>query len=133
MEKTAFERVVAEEFPYAVPERFRELIKNLVFTVEDEPSTEVRRDYELEEGETLLGLYTGVPLTARGDAYGVGAALPDIIILYQEPIEAEAAELGSGEGAIRRVIRETVWHEVAHHFGFDDDQVEEREARRPHA
>ncbi len=129
MDREAFEKLVAEEFPRAVPEKFRKLIANLAFLVEDEPSFEVREEQGLEDGETLLGLYMGLPLTARGEGYGVGATMPDSIILYRLPLEEEAEALGGGEGALRRAIRETIWHEVAHHFGFDDAQVEEREER----
>ena len=101
----------------------------------------------------MLGLYRGIPATARGDLYGVGATLPDTITLYQNPIENEADALMSiaRRGAsianlqqeimrakqgisrtnfIRKVIRETIWHEVAHHFGFDEEQVQRREDER---
>jgi len=123
-----FENIVAEEFPKAVPERFRELLSNVVLLVEDEPSVEVRREQGIEEGETLLGLYTGIPLTERDTQYGMGT-MPDTIILYKNPTEEEAEERGGGEEMVRKIIRETIWHEVAHHFGFDDDQVEEREKK----
>lgn len=125
-----FEHLVAEEFPTAVPEKFRNKINNVAFLVEREPSREVRKVESLEEGETLLGYYRGVPHTARGEAYGVGGALPDTITLYQGPIEEEAASLGGGEEVLRKVIRETIWHEVAHHFGMDEHEVQEKERER---
>ena len=135
-----FEQLVAEEFPTAVPEKFRDKIKNVAFLVEDEPSPEIRKREGLKRNETLLGYYHGIPHTVRGDFYGVGATLPDTITLYQKPIEAEAHELQhtnilkdvrmSYEEAVRKVIRETIWHEVAHHFGMDEHEVRERESRR---
>ena len=70
-----FENIVAEEFPKAVPERFRELLSNVVLLVEDEPSVEVRREQGIEEGETLLGLYTGIPLTERDTQYGISLSI----------------------------------------------------------
>ena len=135
MHPEAFEQLVEEEFPNAVPEKFRDLIKNLAFIVEDEPSPEVRKLEELGVDETLLGYYRGIPATARGDWYGVGMTLPDTITLYQIPIEAEAEfEMQQHglvfEAAVRKVIRETIWHEVAHHFGYDETQVRGREERR---
>lgn len=125
-----FEQLVAEEFPTSVPEKFRGKIRNVAFLVEDEPSAEVREFEQLGANETLLGYYRGIPHTARGEGYGVGGVLPDTITLYQKPILEEAAELGGGEENVRKVIRETIWHEVAHHFGMDEHEVQERERRR---
>lgn len=140
MTREEFEQLIEEEFPRAVPEKFHHLIKNVGFLAEDEPSEETRREQGLEEGETLLGLYKGIPHTARGGHYGEGATLPDTITLYQGPIEEEAAGLEhsnvlqnvrmSYEDWVRRVVRETIWHEVAHYFGYDEDQVRGREDER---
>jgi len=129
MNKDFFEHLVAEEFPNAIPEKFRGLIKNVAFLVEDEPSAEVRKVEHLDINETLLGYYHGIPHTVRGENYGVGGVLPDTITLFQLPIEEEAGELGGGEAAVRKVIRETIWHEVAHHFGMDEHEVQERERK----
>ncbi|OGC84681.1 hypothetical protein A3F55_02325 [Candidatus Adlerbacteria bacterium RIFCSPHIGHO2_12_FULL_53_18] len=140
MTREAFEQLVAEEFPTAVPEKFRNRIANVAFLVEDEPSVEVRETERLGPGETLLGYYKGIPHTARGEGYGVGGVMPDTITLYKLPIEDEAHELEhsnilqnvgmSYEGCVRRVICETIWHEVAHHFGMDEHEVQEREKGR---
>lgn len=125
MTREEFEKIVEEEFPRAVPAKFHHLIHNVGFLVEDEPSRETRREQGLHPNETLLGLYRGVPHTARGDFYGVGATLPDTITLYQRPIEYEAGVAGD----VRKVIRETIWHEVAHYFGYDEEQVRGREEK----
>src|SRR3989344_3844982 len=128
MTREAFEKLIEEEFPNAVPEQFHGLIKNLAFIAEDEPSPEVRKEEKLAPEETLLGYYRGIPHTARGDLYGVGPTLPDTIVLYQLPIDDEAEHLlehsnilqnvrMSYEEAVRKVVRETIWHEVAHFFG----------------
>ena len=116
MSLKAFRRAVAEIGFSAVPEKFRELLSNVALIVEDEP----------RDGEPLLGLYQGVPQTQRADGYGI-LSMPDTITLYRKPILDEAAETGM---SIQRVIRDTIWHEVAHHFGLDEDDVEERERRR---
>ncbi len=148
MLREEFEKIVEEEFPRAVPEKFHHLIKNVGFLVEDEPSKETRREQDLHPNETLLGLYRGTPHTARGDFYGVGPTVPDTITLYQRPIEEEANEQAQAEGkawpsglerpprglaseALRKVIRDTIWHEVAHYFGYDEHQVRGREAKHP--
>ena len=127
MTKDAFETLVAEEFPKAIPEKFRALMQNVALLIEDEPSQALRKEEGLRRNETLLGLYHGIPATARGDYYGVGATLPDTITLFQKPIEESALEEGAD---VRQVIRDTIWHEVAHHFGFDERQIRGREKKR---
>lgn len=116
-----FERVAAEEYA-RVPERFRALIKNVALIIENEPDEETRKEEGLTEEETLLGLYRGVPATARGDFYS--GVLPDTITLYREPILDEAKEAAMDA---REVIRETMWHEIAHYFGMEEDAVDWRE------
>lgn len=124
MTREEFEKLIEKEFENAIPEKFRPHIRNVGFLVEDEPDEETRRLENLGPGETLLGLYRGIPYPARGDIYGMGSTMPDTITLYQKPIEDEASHTG---GDIRRVIRETIWHEVAHLFGMDEHQVRHRE------
>ena len=71
----------------------------------------------LEEDELLLGLYEGIPLTER---YGYDMVLPDKITLFQKAIEA----ICSTDEEVLREIRDTITHEVAHHFGYDDPSLE---------
>lgn len=126
MTREEFEKLVREGYQL-LPEKSRERVRNVALLIEEEPSPEVREREGLGEGETLLGLYQGIPATARGDSYGVGPTLPDTITLYQLPIEEAAREGGED---IRKVIAETIWHEYAHHFGMDEDEVRLREAKR---
>ncbi len=137
MEQAEFERLIREGFE-SLPEAVREQIKNVALLLEDEPSIDVRKEEGLRDDETLLGRYVGVPRTARGEAYGVGVPLPDIITLYRIPIEEAAYEdmehlspLGFTEemfrDRIRVVIADTIWHEFAHHFGMDEVEVRKRE------
>ncbi len=121
--RQVFERMVSDAFN-TLPDRIRQRVVNVVFIVEDEASNEVRVGEGLTENETLFGLYTGIPCTARGTAYGVGGTFPDMIYIYQNPIEEAAA------GDILRmkdIVRDTVWHEVAHYFGYEEDAVMRRE------
>ncbi len=127
MPREEFEQLVAEEFPTAVPEDFRDKIKNVAFLIESEPSQELRLEEGLGPFETLLGHYRGIPHTARGDFYGMGATMPDTITLFQFPIEQAALQDGA---SVRQVIRDTIWHELAHHFGMDESAVRRREAER---
>lgn len=121
-----FEKLVAAGYEQ-LPEWVRAKIKNVALLVEDEPSKEEREAQGLSHDETLLGLYKGVPLSARGDYYGVGMTLPDTITLYRRPI-LEAAE--EEHKPVEQVIAETVWHEFAHHFGMDEAEVRAREEQR---
>lgn len=118
--------MVAEGYE-RLPEWVRKKISNVAILVEDLPSEETRKEEGLEDDETLLGLYRGVPLTARGDMYGVGATLPDTITLFKLPI-LEAAEQDAMD--VQDVVAETIWHEFAHHFGMDEHEVRERERNR---
>ena len=126
MKRIDFEKLVAEGFE-RLPEWVREKIKNVALLVEDEPAGEDRKAEGLSDDETLLGLYKGIPLSARGDMYGVGMTMPDTITLYQIPIEEAAPEDGKD---VRDVVAETIWHEFAHHFGMDEGEVREREQKR---
>jgi predicted Zn-dependent protease with MMP-like domain len=118
-----FARLVAEEYPRAVPERFLPLVKNCAVLVADEPDEETLAEMGLPLGDTLLGLYRGQPLSERGADYGVSGTLPDTVTIYRLPVLDEAEDFGGGEAEVRRVIRETIWHEIAHHFGLDEDEV----------
>ncbi len=130
-----FEQLVAEEFESAIPEPFRDKIKNVAFLTADEPTAEVRQKERLGPGQTLLGYYQGIPYPSRGSWYGMGATLPDTITLFRLPIEEEAHRVmhrsgTSPEEAIRQVVRDTIWHEVAHHFGMNEKEVRQRESER---
>ena len=118
-----FEKLVTQGYE-KLPEWVREKIKNVALLVEDEPSEEDRKEEGLSDDETLLGLYKGIPLSARGENYGVGMTLPDTITLYKLPI-LEAAEDDAKD--VQDVVAETIWHEFAHHFGMDEHEVRERE------
>ena len=126
MRRNEFEALVHEGFEQ-LPAWVRKKIKNVGLLVEDEPDEAVRHEEGLGPDETLLGLYRGIPQTARGEGYGVGATLPDTITLYQKPIEEAAKEDGI---SVAQVVAETIWHEFAHHFGMDEKEVREREAKR---
>ncbi len=126
MTRDQFEELVEEGFE-KLPLWVRERIRNVAILVEDEPSDEDRREQGLAEEDTLLGLYKGIPLSERGEHYGVGMTLPDTITLYQGPIEIAAEEDGL---PVAQVIAETIWHEFAHHFGMDEHEVQLRESKR---
>ncbi|MEZ0236013.1 MAG: metallopeptidase family protein [Actinomycetota bacterium] len=104
-----FMALVAEALD-ALPEWVRRTLDNVDVLVDDHPPDEIDPD--------TLGLYEGIPLTERGSDYS--GVLPDRITLFAMPIAAEA---GPDDDALKRVIGETVVHEIAHHFGIDDERL----------
>lgn len=126
MERKDFEKLV-DEGVAAVPEKFRDKIKNVAFIVTNCPTREQLLENNIPLGDTLLGLYEGIPLTERGEYYGVSATLPDRITIFQKPVEEAAYEDGK---EIREIVKETISHEVAHYFGMSEREVGEREERR---
>lgn len=104
----------------SLPEEFGSRLWNLEVVIEREPSREDLRSVGLGADETLLGLYQGVPLTERGPS--LSGSLPDLISIYQGPIERECA---GDPDCIREQVRETVVHEVAHYFGISDERLVE--------
>ena len=104
-----FEHVVLETLD-SLPTELRDRISNVEVVVEDEPP----------DGQPLLGLYQGVPLTRRGSGYS--GALPDKITIYRAPLERL---YGHDVDALREQIRHVVLHEIAHHFGISDARLVE--------
>ncbi|MCL5110206.1 MAG: metallopeptidase family protein [Chloroflexi bacterium] len=113
-----FERLVAESLD-GLPERFRQRLANVAVVVEDEPSPEEQDETGHDQSEPLFGLYQGTPLTARGSGYGM--VLPDKITIFRGPIE----RFCRSRREMRWEVRRTVVHEFAHHFGIDDDHLDE--------
>ena len=123
MDDTTFEKLVFEGVD-AIPEPFRSKIENVAFFIMDKPTPEQRKQFHLDRHHTLLGLYQGVPQTVRGVHYHL--ALPDKITIFKEPILA----LSDDPETIRRIVADTVWHEVGHHFGLNEAEVRHKEAER---
>jgi predicted Zn-dependent protease with MMP-like domain len=122
MDKNRFTRLV-EEALRDIPPRFRDAMQNVAVVVEDEPSPELLEEMEMEPGDTLFGLYQGIPLTERDSHYG--NALPDRISIYQKPIEDACDD----DEDIRQCVAETVIHEFGHYFGLSEEEIEEIEER----
>jgi len=93
-----------------LPDDLRDAMSNVAIVVEDEPPA----------GQPLLGLYEGIPLTARTSWYA-GAA-PDKISIYRGPLERL---YGHDPELLEQMIRRVVLHEIAHHFGISDERLVE--------
>jgi predicted Zn-dependent protease with MMP-like domain len=101
-----------------IPAELAAAISNVDIVVQDRPGLEAEAA-RVAPGALLLGLYQGIPLTRRGPSYG--GVLPDRISIYQDNIERVART----PEAIRALVRRTVIHEVAHHFGISDERLQE--------
>lgn len=102
-----------------MPDEFAELMSNIAVQVEEWPTEEVLLDLGLDpRRDTIYGLYTGVPLDERGGWYG--NVLPDIILIYRQPLLDDCR---TREELIHE-IQLTLLHEVGHHFGFDEEEME---------
>jgi acetylglutamate kinase len=110
---------LAEQAIAAIPERLRRHVENLAITVEDLAEDEVLDELGIGSPWELTGLYQGVPLGER--SVSDVARLPDRIVLYRQAILFEWIELGEDLG---RLVANVVVHEIAHHFGFSDAEIE---------
>ena len=112
LRQARFARLVARALD-ELPAEFRERMRNIEIVVEDEPTPDQLRG----DGE-LLGLYEGVPLTDRG---AMEPYLPDRISIFRGPIE----RISASPRRQAEIVRDTVVHEVAHHFGISDKRLGE--------
>lgn len=92
-------------------------LKNVLVTYEDEPTREQLQKQGIRHGQELLGLYEGVPLTQRGIGYNL--VLPDRITIFKNPILRVTRTMDEFVDQVRR----TLWHEIAHYYGLNHDQI----------
>ena len=109
MSREEFEGAVGDALD-EVPEDLAGMMSNVAVLVEDEPPDDRR----------LLGLYEGVPLTERNEWWAAGS-LPDRITIFRNPI----LRICRSRADVVEQVRITVVHEIAHHFGIDDDRLHE--------
>ena len=109
-----------EEALGELPQRSRDHLHNVAILYEDEPTPEQRVQLDLLPYQSLYGLYEGIPLTQR---QGQTTTLPDRITLFKLPILASSAN----ETELKEQIKHTLWHEVAHYYGLNHDDIRERE------
>jgi predicted Zn-dependent protease with MMP-like domain len=117
-------RVKRRRFEYMVrralwtlPESIQRLLDNVAIVVEEEPRPEQLS--ASEDAGSLFGLYEGRPLTDRGSDYNL--VTPDVITLYRRPLE----EAFPNRAELARQVQITLIHEIAHHFGIDEDRLDE--------
>ena len=106
----------------ALPDGFRKLAGDVVFRVDDFPSDEVLDDLGIEDAFGLTGLYQGTAIGLR-DSMGPAAG-PSMVVLYRRPILDYWAE---HDETLEAIVRHVLIHEIGHHFGLSDDDMEEIE------
>ena len=115
MNRDKFEQLVKDGIE-AIPKRFLEKLDNVDIVIKDEPTVEQREKLKIRDGLKLFGLYKGIPKTKRRFYSGV---LPDKITIFKKSIE----EVASSDNQIKEIVKKTVWHEIAHHFGMNEERV----------
>jgi len=122
MTKEEFEKIV-EEGIKAVPKKFLEKLKNVDICIEDEPTPFQLKKLKAKKDSLIFGLYEGIPQTKRRYYAQV---LPDKITIFKKSIE----KIAKSEEEIKKRVKNTVWHEIAHHFGMSERQVRGAEKKR---
>lgn len=103
-----------------LPKRSLDHLKNVAILFEDEPTPEQREKLKLLPYQSLYGLYEGIPLAFR---QGQPTTLPDRITLFKLPMLHSVDD----ESGLKEQIKHTLWHEIAHYYGLNHDQIRERE------
>ena len=118
--KKEFEEMVGRAVD-GLPEHIQKRMENVAVCVESRPTAEQLEEEGTEKDGVLLGLFEGVPETEYGK--GFGNDLPDKISIFQENIERFAQT----PKEVEEEVKITVWHEIAHYFGFEDDELKKLE------
>jgi len=124
MDEAAFQ-ALAERLLLGLPQRFLDMIENVVVFTEDWPSADVMESMSLASPGELMGLYQGWPLPDRGASYA--GQLPDMIHLYRRPILRFCDETGE---SVEACVRHVLVHEIGHYFGFSDAEMEAIECQK---
>lgn len=106
-----------------LPQEYIKGLDNVVIVQADYPTPEQADALKLRNDQLLLGLYEGIPMTARGAGYTF--VLPDKITLFKKPILAASKDKSS----LYENIKRTLWHEIAHFYGLDHDRIHDLEVR----
>ena len=111
-----FEKMVTDSLK-SIPSPYQDNLKNIAFFVEDYPSIEQVNKLKLRPCDRLFGLYEGVPLPDRRGGYTL--TLPDRMTVFKVAHEENAVDIKD----MRQQVYNTVWHEVAHYYGLNHEQI----------
>ncbi len=126
--------ITDEQFDELISQALSELpkiqvdgLKNVAIVYADEPTPKQRETLKLRCNQTLLGLFEGLPLTKRAAANSIFGgplgAMPDKITLFKLPLINYSKDLAD----LKRQVKHTLWHEIAHYYGLDHDQIHKLE------
>ncbi len=115
---------MAEDALALIPDHLRRLAADVIIRIEDFPDEETEREMNLDSPFDLLGLYRGIALTDKSVSDPGGT--PDMVFLYRRPILDYWCETGED---LTHLIRHVLIHEIGHHFGFSDADMEALEAQ----
>jgi predicted Zn-dependent protease with MMP-like domain len=116
--------ILAREVFDRLPDEFRERCGDILFRVEDFPDEDVIEEMELETQYDILGLFQGVAVTQTSESETVPRE-PNVVFLYRRPILDEWSE---SQILLGDIVTHVLIHEVGHHFGFSDEDMERIEA-----
>lgn len=125
MDDKQFAALLAEVME-EMPSEHMAAVKNVAIVYEDDPTPRQRQELKLQCDQILFGLYEGVPLTKRNGQTHFG---PDKITIFKNPALQYAHSLEE----LRREVKHTLWHEIAHYFGLNHAQIHHLERKSPRA
>jgi len=111
-----FDKLISQAIDELPQDRIKWL-ENVAITYDDQPTVYQKEKLKMRGDNFLLGLYEGIPLTKRGAGYNL--VLPDKITLFKIPL----AQISHNDDDFRRNIKHTLWHEIAHHYGLNHDDI----------
>lgn len=123
MNDKLFEKLVNEGIE-SIPDEFLQKLENVAITIEGDPNEYQREKLRLKPWHSLYGLYEGIAQNRRGSNYT--SVLPDKITIFKNPILRNARN----QEDVKARVRDTVWHEIAHHFGMSEREARASEQRR---
>ena len=103
-----------------LPEQFADYLEEVPVQIETRPTKRMLRSLGLEDDELLLGIYQGASLMNRAESEGRGTPVPNHILIFQEDIELAS----DSEADLVREVRTTVLHELGHHLGMDENDLD---------
>lgn len=111
-----FDALISESMD-ELPQEYIKRLDNVAVVYDDQPSPEQRQKLKLRCDQSLYGLYEGIPLTKRGAGYNL--VLPDKITIFKHPMLQLAHDLAD----LKRQVKHTLWHEIAHYYGLDHNRI----------
>lgn len=117
-----FEVIVAQALD-ELPEKYTSNLDNVAIVYADEPNEHQRQKLKLRCGDSLYGLYEGIPLTKRGAGYSL--VLPDKITIFKNTLVQVSRDVAD----LKANVKHTLWHEIAHHFGLGHNRIHELERK----